>query len=109
MTRRPFALLSAFSLASVALAIPLAAQTGVPPAEYVNEPMRYTANQLDNLVGPIALYPDALLAQVLVAATFPASTPGEFASRRKSPWIASTNLGDPERFPVPTYPPGLRQ
>jgi hypothetical protein len=27
--------------------------------------------QIDNLVGPIALYPDALLAQVLVAATFP--------------------------------------
>jgi len=32
---------------------------------------RYSDNQLDNLVGPIALYPDALLAQVLVAATFP--------------------------------------
>jgi len=32
---------------------------------------RYSENQLDNLVGPIALYPDALLAQVLVAATFP--------------------------------------
>ena len=26
---------------------------------------------MDNLVGPVALYPDALLAQVLVAATFP--------------------------------------
>ncbi|MEP6763845.1 MAG: DUF3300 domain-containing protein [Gemmatimonadaceae bacterium] len=32
---------------------------------------RFTAEQLDNLTGPIALYPDALLAQVLVAATFP--------------------------------------
>ena len=32
---------------------------------------RFADNQLDNLVGPIALYPDALLAQVLVAATFP--------------------------------------
>jgi hypothetical protein len=30
----------------------------------------YTAEQLDNLLAPIALYPDPLLAQVLVAATF---------------------------------------
>ena len=27
--------------------------------------------QLDNLVAPIALYPDALLSQLLVAATYP--------------------------------------
>jgi len=32
---------------------------------------RYSARELDNLVGPVALYPDALLAQVLVASTFP--------------------------------------
>ena len=32
---------------------------------------RYSAPQIDNLAGPVALYPDALLAQVLVAATFP--------------------------------------
>ncbi len=31
----------------------------------------YSADQLDNLLAPIALYPDPLLAQVLVAATFP--------------------------------------
>lgn len=31
----------------------------------------YSAEQLDNLLASIALYPDALLAQVLVAATFP--------------------------------------
>lgn len=30
-----------------------------------------SAREIDNLVAPIALYPDALLAQVLVAATFP--------------------------------------
>jgi hypothetical protein len=35
------------------------------------QPVRYSATQLENLVSPIALYPDALLAQVLVAATFP--------------------------------------
>jgi hypothetical protein len=71
MIRPPFAIVSALALASLAVANPITAQTGVPPAEYANEPVRYSANQLDNLVGPIALYPDALLAQVLVAATFP--------------------------------------
>jgi hypothetical protein len=34
-------------------------------------PEPFTGDQLDNLLAPIALYPDALLAQVLVAATFP--------------------------------------
>jgi hypothetical protein len=31
----------------------------------------FTADQLDNLLSPIALYPDPLLAQVFVASTFP--------------------------------------
>jgi len=31
----------------------------------------YTAEELDKLLGPIALYPDPLLAQILPAATFP--------------------------------------
>jgi len=31
----------------------------------------FTSEQLDNLLAPIALYPDPLLAQVLLAATFP--------------------------------------
>jgi Protein of unknown function (DUF3300) len=40
----------------------------VPQEETYYEP--YTADQLDNLLAPIALYPDPLLAQVLLAATF---------------------------------------
>ena len=71
MIRRPFALLTTLSLATLTLANSTFAQSRVPPAEYADETPRYSANQLDNLVGPIALYPDALLAQVLVAATFP--------------------------------------
>ena len=48
----------------------VAAQGGDPyPAQPAPEP--FTGDQLDNLLAPIALYPDALLAQVLVAATFP--------------------------------------
>ncbi len=36
-----------------------------------NTPATFSADQLDNLLAPIALYPDPLLAQMLVAATFP--------------------------------------
>ena len=39
----------------------------------------FTEQQLDNLVAPIALYPDPILAQVLIAATFPDQI--EFAIR----------------------------
>ncbi|CAG4892727.1 DUF3300 domain-containing protein [Paraburkholderia saeva] len=41
------------------------AQTQAPPAA------KLSAQQLDSLTAPIALYPDALLAQVLMASTFP--------------------------------------
>jgi hypothetical protein len=57
------------------LALPaLAAQTGgtaqvtQPPAKQRGS---FSAEQLEQLVAPIALYPDALLAQVLMAATYP--------------------------------------
>ena len=40
-----------------------------PPSVPVTAPM--TSSQLDSLVAPIALYPDALVAQCLNAATFP--------------------------------------
>ena len=52
------------ALSMLVLARPLPAQDD---AGY--EP--FSAEQLDNLLAPIALYPDPLLAQVLVAATFP--------------------------------------
>jgi hypothetical protein len=51
-------------LSSVVLASLLQAQ-GVPADEL------FSADELDNLLAPVALYPDPLLAQVLVAATFP--------------------------------------
>ena len=45
-------------------ALPAAAQ------EYGQAEDRYSRQQLENLLAPVALYPDPLLAQVLVAATF---------------------------------------
>jgi hypothetical protein len=43
----------------------------LPAQDPYPERTAYSAEELDNLVAPIALYPDALLAQILVAATFP--------------------------------------
>lgn len=45
------------------------AQGQYPPPQYSQPPM-YPPQQLDQLVEPIALYPDGLLAQVLTAASF---------------------------------------
>jgi hypothetical protein len=47
-----------------------AGSTG-PASENSGQPAPLSANELQQLVAPIALYPDALVAQVLGAATFP--------------------------------------
>src|ERR1700722_15536379 len=63
--------------ASTMLLVPLGstlaiAQEAAAPAEQQAAPRSaLTAQQLDNLVAPLALYPDPLLSQVLVAATYP--------------------------------------
>ncbi|WP_309671715.1 DUF3300 domain-containing protein [Gemmatimonas sp.] len=71
MSRASYVPLLALSLATAAPLAPLTAQVVVPQLNTTFDATRYSESQLDNLVGPIALYPDALLAQVLVAATFP--------------------------------------
>ena len=40
-------------------------------ADPAQEPDKFTEAQLDELVGPIALYPDVLIAQILPASTYP--------------------------------------
>jgi hypothetical protein len=42
-----------------------------PPSSYAGQGAPETSAELQNLVSPIALYPDALVAQILGAATFP--------------------------------------
>lgn len=54
---------------------PVAQQPAAPPAAQpapVVAPA-YTAAQIDQWVAPIALYPDALLSQILMASTYPAN------------------------------------
>lgn len=48
-----------------------AAQTQLPDAPSAQLSAKLPADQLDSLVAPIALYPDPLLSQTLVASTYP--------------------------------------
>src|SRR5271169_662429 len=50
---------------------PSQSQDQVPPQDQGAAYENFSPDQLDNLLSPIALYPDPLLAQVFVAATFP--------------------------------------
>jgi hypothetical protein len=73
--RRGGALLAALALlivgpASLLLTTRAWAQNDTPPKQ--------TADQLDKIVAPIALYPDPLLAQVMAASTFPDQIPGAY-------------------------------
>ena len=52
-------------------AILLAQQTPPPPNSQAPPAQLLPPEQLDNLVAPVALYPDSLLSQVLVASTYP--------------------------------------
>src|SRR5580658_2745924 len=47
------------------------ATAGGTTASYPGQGVPATADELQSLVAPIALYPDALVAQILSAATFP--------------------------------------
>ncbi len=48
-----------------------AAPAAAAPSDYPGQGAPMTATELQGLVAPIALYPDALVAQILSAATFP--------------------------------------
>jgi Protein of unknown function (DUF3300) len=57
--------------ASVLLVSAVRAQGSAPPAADAAAPPPFTAQELDALLAPIALYPDSLLSQILMAATYP--------------------------------------
>jgi|GEM_PF-4884434 len=50
---------------------PTSAAEAPAPKPEAETPPTFKAEQLDQLLAPIALYPDALLAQILMAATYP--------------------------------------
>jgi hypothetical protein len=65
----PTSKLSAVALAFLALALPASQQAGDPSA--TTSQAQFTQAQLEQLVAPIALHPDPLLTQILMASTYP--------------------------------------
>ena len=63
---------------------------GQQPYQPTQQPL--SADQLEQLVAPIALYPDALLAQVLAAATYPA----QIAAADQ--WVRSLGYASPDQI-----------
>ena len=55
--------LAAFALVTLVLA--------VVPHAFAEEAPSFTAAQLEQMAAPIALYPDSLLTQILMASTYP--------------------------------------
>ena len=70
MPRRWLAILAAVSMLN-GTGSPLRAQPAPPPLQQPSETGQFDVQQIDALLAPIALYPDQLLTQVLIASTFP--------------------------------------
>jgi Protein of unknown function (DUF3300) len=71
------------------------ASAQTPPAAPQAVPEQtYTADQLDNMVAPIALYPDGLLSQVLVASTYPLEVAQAQQWLQQYPNLRGTQLTD---------------
>ena len=67
--QRSMALLLSWCLIFVSVSGGFASQTGELPSP--PQAAKQSPEQLQQLVAPIALYPDALVAQILAAATYP--------------------------------------
>ena len=72
VVRQGVSIVSALLLILIPFEVPAFAQDSGPAQPEASAAVQpFTPDQLDNLVAPIALYPDALLSQVLVASTYP--------------------------------------
>lgn len=87
-TNRAVAMLL-FCLLLVAPAATLLAQDAPPPPP---PQQTLTPDQLDDLVAPIALYPDELVSQVLVASTYPLEVVQAFQWMQKNPGLTGPAL-----------------
>ena len=67
MHARMIGIIAVLVALSLAMPAPLSAQPAPPPPA---APL-FTAPQLDQLLAPVALYPDDLLQQILIASTYP--------------------------------------
>ena len=76
--------------ATIAVLLTLLAGISVLPAQQAPPPppppdQALSPDQLDDLVAPIALYPDPLLSQLLVAATYPLEVVQAFQWLQRNP------------------------
>ena len=70
LTKKTIVLVLAATLSPLAVT-PLRAQNPPPPNEAPARQRAFSQAELDQMLAPIALYPDALLSQVLMASTYP--------------------------------------
>ena len=88
----------AATAATVALAPLAQAQAQPATASWAQAP--YAQYELDQMLAPIALYPDALIAQVLMAATYPLEVAEAERFVRRNPGLSGDALADAvERMP----------
>ena len=91
MRAASFALLSGLLFACAATS--LWAQQQPPPPPALPPPgQTLTPDQLDDLVAPIALYPDELVSQVLVASTYPLEVVEAYQLLQKNPGLTGPAL-----------------
>lgn len=78
------------------LACLLAALVGLSPvaAQDANQPAPFTKEQIEQLVAPIALYPDALVAQILMATTYPLEVVSAARWVKENPGVKDKALED---------------
>lgn len=90
----PLLVLAGLILSLLVTVLPARAQNaaaeGAPPASA--PPPKLTAEQLDQLVAPIALYPDALLAQVLMASAYPVDVVAADRFLQKNPNLTGDQM-----------------
>jgi hypothetical protein len=76
--------------AMLAVPAPLAAQS--------DQPAPFNAEQLDQLAAPIALYPDPLVAQILMASTYPLEVVQAARFVKQNPGLTSAQLDEELKY-----------
>jgi Protein of unknown function (DUF3300) len=76
---------NALILCTALAGAPLLIGVVTPTVGYAQSTAKISNQQIDSLTAPIALYPDALLAQVLMAATFPQDVEAAAAWSKANP------------------------
>ncbi|WP_170285811.1 DUF3300 domain-containing protein [Propionivibrio limicola] len=94
--QRSGALLAALLLATAPAFTQTAPSTGAtPPSTGTTAPSKtFSQQELDQLLAPIALYPDALLAQVLMASTYPLEVVQAARWQKNNPKVTGKPLED---------------